>query len=190
MLINRVTLVIFLVGFIHFAFGQTTSLDPKLSSLTKVNFGLQGIGFTYEPRISNKITVDLSAGAGGGYDIAEGSLNYIVELVKPAFYFSLTPKYFYNTNSRSLKGKNTLLNSGNYVGVRMKYITLNNRYVDFTRNNFLTNIHWGIQRAIGNKWIINSHIGIGYAQDIDYNFGTIYPAIDFKVSYIFSKPKQ
>jgi len=190
MLINRVPLVIFLLGFMHFAYGQTNSLDPKLTNLTKVDLGLQGIGFTYEAKLSNKMTVDLSAGAGGGYDIAEGSLNYIVELIKPAFYFSLTPKYFYNRNSRSVKGKNTMLNSGNYVGVRMKYVTPNDSYTDFTRNSFLTNIHWGIQRAIGNKWTINSHFGIGYAQDIDYHFGTIYPAIDFKVSYIFSKLKQ
>jgi hypothetical protein len=30
------------------------------------------IGLTYEPRISKNMTIDLSAGAGGGYDIAEG----------------------------------------------------------------------------------------------------------------------
>ena len=180
----------FLLGFTHLSFGQITSSDSKLSSLTKVDFGLQGIGFTYEPRISKKMTIDLSAGAGGGYDIAEGYLNYKVELRKPAFYFSLTPKYFYNRNSRSLQGKTTLLNSGNYIGLRLKYVTPNDRQTDLTRNSILTNIHWGIQRAIGNNWTINSHIGIGYAQDIDYNFGTIYPAVDFKVSYVFSKPKQ
>jgi hypothetical protein len=42
------------------------------------------------------MTIDLSAGAGGGYDIAEGYINYKLELNKPAFYLSLTPKYFYN----------------------------------------------------------------------------------------------
>ncbi len=169
--------------------GQTLTSGAKLSSLTKVDFGLQGIGFTYEPRVSNKVAIDLSAGAGGGYDIAEGYLNYKVELLKPAFYLSLTPKYFYNRNSRSLKGKNLLLNSGNFIGLRLKYVTPTDRQVDLTRNSVLTNIHWGIQRAIGNNCTFNSHIGIGYAQDIDYNFGTIYPAIDFKFSYIFLKSK-
>lgn len=128
-------------------------------------------------------------GAGGGYDIAEGYLNYKLELRKPAFYYSLTPKYFYNRNSRSLRGKSILLNSGNYIGLRLKYVTPNDRQTDLTRNSILTNIHWGIQRAIGSSWTFNSHIGVGYAQDIDYNFGTLYPAIDFKVSYIFAKPK-
>jgi len=185
---NKIILLAFFLGFTCFSFGQTTASGDKLSSLTKVDIGLQGIGFTYEPRLSNKVTLDLSAGAGGGYDIAEGYLNYRVELLKPAFYFSLTPKYFYNRNKRSRQGKNTLLNSGNYIGLRLKYVTPNDRQTDLTRNSILTNIHWGIQRAIGNNWTFNSHIGLGYAQDIDYNFGTIYPALDFKFSYIFTKP--
>jgi hypothetical protein len=158
--------------------------------LTKLDFGLQGIGFTYEPRLSNKITVDLSLGAGGGYDIAEGYLNYRSELLHPAFYFSVTPKYYFNRNSRNIKRKTTLLNSGNYIGVRLKYVTPNNRGNDFTRNSILTNIHWGIQRAIAARWTFNSQAGIGYAQDIDYNFGTIYPALDFKISYILSNVKK
>lgn len=182
---NKIILLTFLLGFTYFSFGQSTATETKLLSLTKVDLGFQGIGFTYEQRLSNKVTVDLSAGAGGGYDIAEGYLNYKLELRKPAFYFSVTPKYFYNRNSRSLQGKNTLFNSGNYIGLRLKYVTPNDRQTDLTRNSILTNIHWGIQRAIGNNCTFNSHIGIGYAQDIDYNFGTIYPALDFKVSYVF-----
>ena len=186
---NKIILLAFLSGFTHLSFGQSTASVTNISSLTKVDFGFQGLGFTYEPRLCSKVTVDLSAGAGGGYDIAEGYLNYKLELRKPAFYFSVTPKYFYNRNSRSLQGKSTLLNSGNYIGVRLKYVTPNDRQIDLTRNSILTNVHWGIQREIGNNWTFNSHIGIGYAQDIDYNFGTIYPAIDFKVSYILTRPK-
>ena len=187
---NKIILPIIFLGFSHFSFGQSGGAETKLSSLTKVDLGFQGIGFTYEPRISYNITADLSVGGGGGYDIAEGYLNYKLELRKPAFYFSFTPKYFYNRNSRSLAGKSTVLNSGNYFGLRLKYVTPSDRQTDLTRNTILTNIHWGIQRAISNQWIFNSHIGIGYAKDIDYNFGTLYPAIDFKVSYIFTNPKM
>jgi hypothetical protein len=50
----------------------------------------------------------------------------------------------------------------------------------------LANLHWGIQRALGKHWAFNCHAGAGYALDIDYDFGTIYPAIDFKFSYVFS----
>ena len=174
----------------NLSIGQSNDSTTKLTSLTKIDLGFQGIGFTYEPRLSNKMTIDLSAGSGGGYDIAEGYMNYIFELRRPAFYFSVTPKYFFNRNRRSNQGKSTSLNSGNYIGLRLKYITPNDRRTDLTRNSVLTNIHWGIQRAIGNAWTLNSHVGIGYATDIDNNFGTIYPAIDVKLSYILTKPKS
>jgi len=186
---NKIILLTFFLGCTHLSFAQSTVSPTTLSTLTKVDAGFQGIGVTYEPRLFDKVTLDLSAGAGGGYDIAEGSLNYKFDLLKPAFYFSLTPKYFYNRNARSRQGKSTLLNSGNYIGLRVKYVTPADRQTDETRNSILTNIHWGIQRAIGHNWSFNSHLGVGYAQDIDYNFGTIYPAIDIKFSYVFSKQK-
>lgn len=169
---------------------QTPTAAPELFNLMKLDLGLQGIGVTYEAGLSKKITLDLSAGAGGGYDIAEGSIKYRIYFFKPAFYFSVTPKYFYNRYSRSLKEKTTHLNSGNYIGVRLKYITPHTRKNDFTRNSFLVNAHWGIQRAINSNWLFNAHAGVGYAQDIDYNFGTIYPSIDFKISYALVNVKK
>lgn len=185
---KRIILMTFLLGLMHLSFGQTSKSETKLSSLAKIDIGLQGIGFTYEPKISNKMIIDLSVGAGGGYDISEGSITY--DVFKPAFYFSLTPKYFYNIQGRIKKGKNTQLNSGNYIGVRLKYVTPLDRKTDLIRNSILTNIHWGIQRAIGDHWLFNSHIGVGYAQDIDYRFGTIYPSLDFIFSYIILKQKS
>ncbi len=185
---KKVILLTLLSSFLNTTFGQTEKTNLILTSLTKLDLGLQGVGFSYEPRISNRLTIDLCVGAGGGYDIAEGSLYY--EVLKPALYFSVTPKYFYNIQKRIKNGKNTQLNSGNYFGMRLKYVTPLERKNDLIRNSILTNIHWGIQRAIGNHWLFNSHVGFGYAQDIDYGFGTIYPSLDFKFAYIFLKSKK
>jgi len=179
---KKLILLTSILGFLHACYGQQTQPDGRLSSLAKIDLGLQGIGFTYEPRISNALTIDLSTGIGGGYDISEESLEY--DLLKPAVYFSATPKYFYNLQKRRNKGKTVLHNSGNYIGLRFTYNTPLDKKSDAVRNSILTNIHWGIQRAIGGHWTINSHIGVGYAKDVDYNFGTIYPALDFKFSYI------
>ena len=187
-IIKSITFLTLFLGNLLLAFGQNPKFDIKLSSLIKLDLGLQGIGLTYEPRLSNKMTVDISAGAGGGYDIADGSIE--INYLKPAFYFSLTPKYFYNRQSRIDKGKIMLFNSGNYFGLRLKYVTPIDRKSDLSRNGILANLHWGVQRAIENHLTFNSHIGVGYARDIDYGFGTIYPAIDFKFSYIFSNSKK
>lgn len=178
------------------SFGQDPKSDSTLSSLITLDLGGQGIGLSYVPRLSNKITADISAGVGGGYDIGEGFLE--INYAYPAFYFSLTPKYFYNRQKRLDKGKEMLLNSGNYVGLRLKYVTASSKTVDVYgnsalvvyRNSILGNLHWGIQRALGQRWLFNFHVGAGYAQDIDYNFGTIYPALDFKFSYVFFNSKK
>ena len=180
-LMKKIILLVAVLGFLSASYGQEHA-DTRLSSLAKIDLGLQGVGFTYEPRLSNKLTADLSAGFGGGYSITEESIEY--QLLEPALYFSVTPKYFYNLQKRIDNGKSVQHNSGNYIGIRLTYnMPLSNK-TDEIRNSFLVNIHWGIQRAIGNRWTINSHIGVGYAEDIDYHFGTIYPALDFKFSYI------
>ena len=195
-MIRSITFLTLFTGQFLWSFGQDPKSDAKISSLIKFDLGGQGVGLTYEPRISNKMTADISAGLGGGHDIGEGffEINYGY----PAFYFSLTPKYFYNRQKRIDKGKKTLFNSGNYVALRLKYVAANSRPVDIYgnsslnvyRNSILGNLHWGIQRAMGQHWTFSFHIGAGYAQDIDYSFGTVYPAIDFKFSYVFFNSKK
>ena len=180
-------LVLFLYHF-HFCFGQDAGSDNNLSSFFKLDIGGQGIGVTYEPRLSNKMTADISAGVGGGYEIAEGSIE--INYGRPTLYFSFTPKFFYNRRSRIEKGKKTLFNAGNYFGLRIKYVGTNNSPVSSYNNGILANIHWGIQRPMGKHWTFSSHFGAGYAQDIDYDFGTIYPAVDFKFSYVFLNSKK
>ena len=77
--------------------------------------------------------------------------NYEYSFVKPAFYLSLTPKYFYNIQKRISKNKSTQLNSGNYFGIRVKYVEPLSQFDPYhpVTTTILTNIHWGIQRAIG-----------------------------------------
>ena len=179
---KKIILLTSILYFSHASFGQTKEPETRLTSNSKIDLGLRGIGFTYEPRINNAMTIDLSTGIGGGYNIAEGFIEY--QLLKPALYISVTPKYFYNLKKRINKGNTILYNSGNYIGARLTLNTPLYNKTDIIRNSILTNIHWGIQRAIGNKWSLNAHIGVGYAHDIDYDFGTIYPTIDFKFSYV------
>jgi hypothetical protein len=176
-----------LTGHIFFATGQNASSDTSLKSLVKLDVGLQGVGLTYEPRISKKITIDLSAGAGGGYNVSEAGVGYEWSVFQPAFYFMVTPKFYYNRKQRIEKGKKFQNNSGNYLGLRLKYTTSGIAPENPLRSAGLINLHWGIQRPIGNQWTINAHVGGGYAQDLTSIFGTIYPALEVKFSYVFSK---
>ena len=166
---------------------QTPTNVPKLNNQIKLDLSIGGIGLTYEPRLGGKTTIDLSAGIGGGYDVSEDNVGYDWNILQPAFYFSATPKFFYNRKRRFDNGKNVDLNSGNYIGLRVKYTTAGTAQDGSTRQSLLVNAHWGIQRALGKRWSLNAHVGVGYAEDLDYQYGTIYPSLDLKFSYILWK---
>jgi len=184
---HKIILSIFCVCALNIAKSQNTSAR----SLTKIDIGFQGLGFSYEPRLSDKLTIDFAAGAGGAYAIYENDFTYF--LSKAGYYISVTPKYFYNLNNRARAGKTTALNSGNYIGFRFKYaapFTAQTDLIDPATNAVLINLHWGMQRAIRGRWLLNTHVGAGYAQNGENDAlrgGTFYPSLDLKFAYILSK---
>jgi hypothetical protein len=183
-MIRTIIFLLLFSGRFFSSVGQEARADTQLTRLIKIELGGQGLGFTYEPRLSNKMTLAISVGLGGGYDISEGSLE--VNYGEPALYFSLTPKYYYNRQKRIDKGKETLLNTGNYIGMRVKVVAESDDEVSASYfEGLLANLHWGMQRALGERWTFNFHIGAGYARNILYPVGTIYPAVDFAFSYVF-----
>ena len=190
-----------ILSVLSLSFFVTTSAQTSKKSvinLTKLDLGFQGIGISYEPKLFGNFTIDFGSGVGGGYDIYaaddEGPsilTNYEYSFEKPALYLSLAPKYFYNIQRRADKGKNTELNSANYLGIRVKYVTPLSQFDPYhpITATLLTNIHWGIQRTIGGHWLFNFQAGPGYAVTKDCNCGIIYPALDFKFAYVFGKKR-
>jgi hypothetical protein len=126
---------------------------------------------------------EVESGLGAGYNIGDHSYHYSWVLNDPAFYASVKGKFFYNRENRAEKGKGVFMNSGNFVGLRVKYaspgLLFNNNF-----NTLLTNVHWGVQRQIAKHWMYSFYVGLGYAYDINYSVGTIYPAFDIKFSYV------
>jgi hypothetical protein len=183
---NKLPILVFFILFGMSALAQTVAQDSSIKTITMADLGLQGIGFTYEPRLTNQISMELSFGAGAGYGISESSVHYRFYLTDPAFYFSATPKFYYNRKSRIARGKKYMLNSGDYLGIGFKYNTSGVTSDDRIRQATLINLHWGMQRSITERWIVNAHTGVGYATDLDSGFGTIYPAIGLKLSYVLA----
>jgi hypothetical protein len=189
---NLITFIFFVSCCLR-TLAQQLPTDTSLKTLTKIDIGFQGIGLSYEPRITNKITIDLAAGIGGGNYVSEDRADYRWSLLEPAFYFIINPKFYYNRQRRLKKGKTLLNNAGNYLGARIKYATGNHS----TNRNYVTypallfNVHWGIQRPLGERWLLNAHAGLGYAIDINSGFANVlYPAIDVKFAYVLGKAKR
>jgi hypothetical protein len=158
------TSTLFLLMAVLLSTAQKTSEQGQLTTLTKLDLGLMGVGFTVEPRLGNHMTMDLSVGAGGGYEVYSSNFHHTWNLFDPSFYFSVTPKLYYN-RARPIGGDTDAFNTA------------------------LMNIHWGMQRPAGTRWIFNTHFGVGYATDLEGFGGTLYPSLDLKFSYIFSKQR-
>jgi hypothetical protein len=180
---------ILLVSFFP-VFAQDVNTKHQLQNLTKLDLGLRGIGFTFEPRLGNKLSMDLSAGLGGGYNISAGNFEYNWNFLQPAVYVIVNPKFYYNLDKRIEKGKKTGLNAGNYLGLVIKYTSKGLGENPDVWDALLFNLHWGIQRQVGKRWTFNTHAGIGYAvdaTDLSNSSGTVYPALDLRFAYVFGK---
>lgn len=186
---KKVLLFLFLLSQAFRTFAQNAIPDSSIVSLTKLDLGFQGVGLSYEPRINSKMAIDFAAGVGGGYNVSEVRVNYRWSFSQPSLYFMVTPKIYYNRKRRIEKGKDVRNNAGNYWGIKVTYTSGNNAsdYRNSVSPSGLINLHWGIQRSLGDKWILNAHAGLGYAKDFPDGFGTIYPALEFKFSYLFKK---
>lgn len=180
----------FLSSFIFLLALTSFAQHSRLRPLTKLDIGFQGLGLTFERKLFPSTTIDLSAGAGGGYEILPRNFTYSAIPRDAAGYVSVTPRFYYNLKKRSETGKTALLNSGNYIGLRLKYATKSFSSNGEGEDALLLNVHWGIQRMISKKWTINTHAGIGYAvnaTDLNNSSGTFYPSIGFHFSYVLNR---
>ncbi|WP_298762458.1 hypothetical protein [uncultured Polaribacter sp.] len=164
--------------------GNLFAQDITLQKQFKLEYNLLGIGASYELPISEKLLLDFGAGVGGGVDSNEA---YVWDFnTSLAAYVKVELKRFYNLDKRYKKGKNVANNAGNYVGLQTKYFTTRfspNKDYDPLQNAILTEIHWGFQRNLSEKWLFNFHIGAGVLRNLDTNYGLLSPAIGLKFSY-------
>lgn len=165
-------------------YAQSSDIN-RLSSFGRINAGLHGIDFSYELPISRKMVWENSFGAGmGSYVGAIGSTyGYQIDFISPTPYFKSELKYIYNIEKRVTKGKNTSYNSGNYIGLQTKYSFGNSKNSELNQT-LLTEIHWSLQRSIGDKFLFGAHVGLGYLQDYDNENGIVTPTAGFRFGYV------
>jgi hypothetical protein len=186
---KRITLSICLLLVVNSIIAQKKLPDNSIQTLSKLELGFQGIGYGYETALGKNTSIDFSAGLGGGYEIYNTEIAYGWSLFEPSLYFSVTPKLYYNRQRRLEKGRSIAFNSGNYFGIRLR-VTSPSINPDYgTRFSSLMNMHWGLQRPVGSKWLFNTHIGLGVARDLTFKYQLIYPAFDLKFSYLFNHRK-
>ena len=171
---------------------QTSTVSSQsLETVPKVGLGINGLDFSVEIPIAENIIIEPAIGFGPSYDFSDmdaltKKLGWNWTLLEPSGHASMYGKFFYNRDKRISKNRSMLFNSGNFIGVKVKYVSkpLTNEEYHGKTNTLLANLNWGGQRNIGSHWNYSYSVGLGYGRNLDFAYGMFYPAIDLKVAYI------
>lgn len=187
--ILRVPLVSFFSLMSLISFAQVKQKDSDLETFEKIDLGINGLNVTVETPLSKKILGEFAIGVGPSYDFHDddgltNSMDYHWAILEPSFHASAYGKYYYNREKRLSKGKSLLLNSGNFVGLKVKYVSKSLSSPQFYTNTILANLNWGLQRNIGKHWTYSFSTGLGFGYNMDDSYSMFYPALDLKISYV------
>lgn len=176
------TLLVILLSTLGFNANAQNNDGNNLDKFGKIELGFHGLSFGYELPVSNKFVWENSLGLGMGMSAENNAATYTLDLIRPVPFLKSRLKFVYNINKRKNKDRNILNNAGNYVALQSKY-SLGISGVRSLNSAVLTELHWGIQRNLGGRFLFNTHIGLGYLQDLNFNSGVISPTIGVSFGY-------
>lgn len=161
------------------------NLNAQQSSYTSFGsgqIGPQGLELKYDIPFANNFILKASAGIGAGYYVDDGTLTYSFNFSNPVPFIKSQVNWMYNKDKRIEQGKSLQNNAGNYVGLQTKYSFGKGSYTDLN-STLLTEIHWGIQRNLGQKIFFSTQIGIGYLYDFDLKDNAVSPTFGLSLGY-------
>jgi hypothetical protein len=173
--------------------------SQEMGTFQKLEVGINGPAMSLEVPLSNRITVEPAIGLGPTYDLHSeeyglaARIDWHWAILEPSFHASVYGKFFYDRNKRIVNRKSLSLNSGHFIGVKLKYISKSLSSPQYFSNTILANLNWGGQHNIGKHWLYSYSVGLGYGHNMDNSYGLFYPAFDLKIVYVlpfFSKVKQ
>lgn len=100
-----------------------------------------GLDLAVEIPVAERITIEPA--------VEFGPRGWISNLMDPSLHLSMQGKFIYNRNKRKSEGKSLLFNSGNFIGVKVKYVYKLINAVHRAEDVIFTRVNWGRQRGIG-----------------------------------------
>lgn len=165
---------------------KTESNHAVHANISAANYHA-GLGYSYEWAFAQKWTLLGSAWLKGefmwGSDFFLG--DYSTLLLHPTI--SAEPRFYYNLNRRERKGKNTALNTGNYLGATLSLFLPSIYGKSGAYRNFVhygISPHWGMRRVYSNNLFLEFQAGfvILAASGLDSAAG---PDLNLKFGYVF-----
>lgn len=139
-------------------FSQETKLEPAVAG---VQAGLLGGWFVYEPHLAKSMSLRMEAGADVMGIAIDGYFDKSFHTV-----LTLEPRWYYNINQRSVKGKTISGNSANFLALTTTYspqFKYGSKGELFDGNKFIFSPKWGIRRTINKNFHYEAGFGFGYA---------------------------
>lgn len=184
---TRFTKALSLIVFVIFS---NIASAQDFGTFTKVEVGINGLGVALEMPVADRFTIEPAIGVGASYDLDKsddsltGKMGWHWAILEPSFHGSVYGKYFYNKAKRANKNKSLWINSGNFIGVKVKYVSKSLSSPQYYSNTILTNLNWGGQFNLGRHWMYSYSVGMGYGYNTDTSYGLFYPAFDLKIAYV------
>jgi len=154
------------IAFICLSFlgkAQNTSVEK---SINQIQIGVLGTWISNETRLCNSITLKSEIGFDGGieYTSFEGVSNGPLYFAAPVF--SVSPRWYYNLQSRANKSKSVAGNSANFLSLETSFhpdwFVISNQSGSSIYNQVSIIPTWGLRRMIGNHFNYEVGAGIGY----------------------------
>ena len=133
-------------------------------SIFSLQTGLLGVWANNENRLSNEIAlkseIGLDASLFDGYYLDKTGYVFVPVI-------RLEPRWYYNIGKRAKSGKSIKNNSSNFLALNISYhpglfIISNYNYPKINEISFIPK--WGIKRSIGENFILETGIGLGYSK--------------------------
>lgn len=186
-----------LLFFTVFANAQKNMSEREKAPVSVESFygaqtGLLGIWVHRETKLSHEFALRTEIGLTASLVI--GLYEETLFGLRPSV--ALEPRWYYNLDKRAEKGKRIANNSGNFIAMRLGYIsnlfTISNYDKAEFSNTIFTFLHWGIRRNLGKQFNFEAGAGIGAGYISENNIGLeddegfeFSPSIYLRIGYTF-----
>lgn len=132
-------------------------------SLWQVQTGILGLWGSNESRLKNNVVLRSEVGFEGGFQsgMMVGGSVYMAAPVA-----TLAPRWYYNIDRRTQRGRNVSYNSGNFLSFNVMYkphwFVISNRSDVYAESELMLGPFWGMRRSLG-RFSLEGHVGPAYS---------------------------
>lgn len=167
------------------------SQEQDTASVEKSIFGIQtgffGAWVHNESKLSNEISLRSEIGLDAGF-VINGSYSGFIFVPS----LRVEPRWYYNLDKRSAKGKNIKNNSGNFISLTTTYNPDWFMIPEKKNLNFISSVSvipkWAIKRTYGNHFTFETGAGVGYifyTEDYGDINGEVGVDLHLRIGYTF-----